>query len=484
MSVATGSPSIRMVIAIVIALALTVPIFFVWLLIYDRQQQSETARLSIAQGWGGPQVLSGPLLVIPYRTTREEIVSEGARQVTRQVESWEQRTIAPERVELATDLRPERRTRSIYQAIVYEAAMQGRARFVMPPDIARYGIDPANLDLGRAELRFGLSDPRGLGANPSVSVGGTPLRLQPGTGAGSGGGSGFFAWLDAGGLGGAPLDVRFSFNFRGNESLALAPQAGDTRWTVGSTWRHPSFGGGFLPSERSVTSEGFRATYRVGNLALGQSLVTSGGGAQPGAPGADTTAPIRADRYAPAPASPPAETGPGYAQIDLVQPVDLYSQVERATKYGFLFIGFTFLALLLFDIVGGVRVAAAEYLLVGVGLILFFVLLLAFAEVIGFAGAYLIAAGAITALITFYSAAVLKSRRRAGAVAALLTTLYATLYLLLSLEAYALLIGSVMLFAALAAVMYLTRHLNWGGSAARAEPFAGAEQETEPAPAH
>ena len=156
----------------------------------------------------------------------------------------------------------------------------------------------------------------------------------------------------------------------------------------------------------------------------------------------------------------------GYdARIDLVQPVDLYSRVDRATKYGFLFIGFTFLAFLLFDVIVGVRVSPVEYLLVGAALVLFFVLLVAFAEVIGFAAAYVVASAAIIGLNTAYSAAVLKSWRRAAFIGALLTGLYVVLYILLSLEAFSLLIGSLMLFAALAAVMYLTRNLNWGGRA-------------------
>jgi inner membrane protein len=157
-----------------------------------------------------------------------------------------------------------------------------------------------------------------------------------------------------------------------------------------------------------------------------------------------------------------APAGAHEARIDLMQPVDLYSQVNRSTKYGFLFIGFTFLAFLMFDIIGGVKVSAVEYLLVGSALILFFVMLLAFAEVIGFTPAYLVAGAAIIGLITSYSAAVLKSWRRAGFILALLTSLYALLYVLLSLEAFSLLIGSLMLFFALAAVMYLTRNIEWG----------------------
>ena len=136
--------------------------------------------------------------------------------------------------------------------------------------------------------------------------------------------------------------------------------------------------------------------------------------------------------------------------------------MSRAAKYGFLFIGFTFAAFLMFDVVGGVRVSAVEYLLVGAGLVLFFVLLLAFAEVIGFTAAYLVASAAIIGLITAYSAAVLKSWRRAWYIGGLLVALYAVLYILLSLEAYSLLIGSLLLFAALAGVMYATRNLDWG----------------------
>ncbi|MFN3724990.1 MAG: cell envelope integrity protein CreD [Allosphingosinicella sp.] len=464
---ATRSPAFRLFVTILVALALTIPLLSVWVLVYDRQEQSNVAQSSIAEGWGGPQVVSGPLLVIPYRTASTETETVNGQPVTRSVERWETRVLSPEIVDLETELRPEKRSRSIYEAIIYDAAMQGRARFALPRDIQRYGIDAARLDLARAELRFGLSDPRGLGANPRVTAGGNQLPLHPGGGTGENRSPGFFAWLDAGSLAARPIDVGFEFDLRGNRSLALAPEAGDTSWRVRSTWPHPSFGGGFLPAAHDINDGGFTATYRVGNLALGHNLI----GSEVPPP------PATAEQQRYDIATPAVEGGPRQsARIDLIQPVDLYDQVNRATKYGFLFIGFTFLAFLMFDIVGGVRVSGVEYLLVGAGLILFFVMLLAFAEVIGFTLAYVVAAAAITGLITFYSAAVLNSRKRAMLVAGLLVALYAALYLLLSLEAYSLLIGSLMLFAALAATMYLTRNLNWGGRTAEemapAEPAA------------
>jgi inner membrane protein len=456
------TPGSKLLLTILIGAALAIPLFSVWLLVYDRQTQSEQAAASITEGWGGPQAVSGPLLVIPYRAQATETVIEGGQSVTRSRDVMRELSLAPEVVELTTDIHPERRKRSIYEAVVYDARVAGKARFAFPPDLARHGVSPADMDLGRAELRFGLSDPRGLGANPRVAADGRPLRLQPG--GGSGGGRGFFAWIDVASLATRPVTVDFAYDFRGNASLSLAPQAGDTRWTLRSAWPHPSFGGSFLPTQRRVGDKGFEATYRVGNLALGRSLVSTG----------DAGTSNVVERIAPPSRNMPApvvESGaPQTAHVSLIQPVDLYSRVNRATKYGFLFIGFTFLALLMFDVIGGVRISAVEYLLMGAALVLFFVLLLAFAEVIGFTAAYVLASAAIAGLNTAYSAAILKSWRRAWLIGGLLVALYAVLYILLNLEAFSLLIGSLLLFAALAGVMYGTRRIDWGGRGEEDQP--------------
>jgi len=441
------SPGAKLTFAVIVAALLIIPLFTVYLLIYDRQNQSQTARTSIAAGWGGAQVLTGPNLAIPYQTTSTETVTENGKPVTRTATVWRELTLLPQTVDMTTAIAPEVRKRSIYEAVVYGAHHAGRARFVLPADLARMGIDTGSLAVDRAELRFGIVDPRGLyGPPPRVTVNGVQRPLQPGKGTPETGGAGFYTWVDASALRTAPITADFAFDLRGNESLALAPQAGDTRWTVTSPWRNPSFTGGFLPAARDVSASGFRAQYRVGNLALGREMAAVGD-----PPGAGDR--ILSDRNVPDAVQ---------ARIGLVTPVDLYDQVNRSVKYGFLFIGFTFMAFLMFDVVGGVRVSAVEYLLVGAGLVLFFVMLLAFAEVIGFGWAYLVAAGAIIALLTAYSAAVLGSRQRAGFIGALLIGLYAVLYVLLSLEAYSLLIGSLLTFAALAAIMYLTRKVDWG----------------------
>ena len=451
------SPGRKLLFAILIGLALAIPIFSVWLLVYDRQSQSEAASQSITEGWGGAQAMSGPVLVIPYRQTTTETSTTSGTAVTRTQEVVRELTLEPEAVEFATRIDPQLRKRSIYEAVVYDAKATGAARFAFPTDLARYGVDPTKLDLGRAELRFGLSDPRGLGANPKVGIEGRALKLQPG--GGSGPGKGFFAFVDAGSLTGKSMLVEFDYAFRGNGSLTLAPHAGDTHWKVTSAWANPSFGGTFLPGARRVDDQGFAADYRIGNLALGRSLVSTG---NKGESNITEAAPAPAYEGAVAAAS---EEGADIASIGLIQPVDLYSRVDRATKYGFLFVGFTFLALLMFDIIGGVRVTAVEYLLMGAAIVLFFVLLLAFAEVIGFTAAYIVASVAIAGLNTAYSAAVLGSWKRGYVIGGLLIGLYAMLYILLGLEAFSLLIGSVLLFVALAGVMYVTRRIDWSGKA-------------------
>ena len=447
------TPGGKLLLAILVGFLLSIPLFSVYLMNYDRQSRSESAQTSIAEGWGGPQTIAGPVLVIPYQAQTTETVEEGGKRVTKTGLIWRELTLAPAVAMIDSTLKPERRQRSIYEAVVYEAGVKGNARFALPADLARFGVAANALALDRAELRFGLSDTRGLfGPPPTVSIGGKPLVLQTGNGLPSTNGAGFYAWVDASSLLTAPIATDFNYAFRGNGWLTLSPRAGDTTWTVRSSWPNPSFQGGFLPATRQVKADGFSATYRVGNLALGQSLVSS----QDAAP-VERANPVERSVTGSSPA------GDYEARVDLIQPVDLYDQVERATKYGFLFIGFTFVAFLMFDIIGGVQVSAVEYLLVGAGLVLFFVLLLAFAEVIGFTFSYMVASAAIIGLITAYSAAVLKSWRRAGYIGGLLTALYAVLYILLSLEAYSLLIGSLMLFAALAAVMYATRNLDWGG---------------------
>ena len=466
------SPAIKLLLVGLVAFVLIVPLMMVYALVYDRQNQAQTAQASINEGWGGHQVISGPIIVVPFRTTQTQNETVDGRSVSKVVEVEKLFYISPVSNAVTTRIDPQERRKSIYRSVLYTAAVKGAAKFALPADLERFGVTRERLMWDRAELRMGASDARGLTTGGKLIAGGTALNVQPGKGPAASGGQGFFAFLDWKGEG--ELAVDYEFGLRGARGISLVPRGGTTSWDVSSAWASPNFNGAFLPEKPQVSGKGFTAKYVVDKLALGQPPV---GMADTGAPyvpdevGARAPMVSKAD-YAAAEAPSAGNVSAGGASevvegqslsvnVNLIEPVNLYSKVERSVKYGFLFIGFTFLAFLLFDIVGGARVAAAEYLLTGAGLVLFFVLLLAFSGVVGFSSAYLLASGAVIGLLSSYSAAVLKSWKRGRFIAALLLGLYALLFVLLNLEAWSLVIGSVLLFAALAGVMYATRNVDW-----------------------
>ncbi|KLE35713.1 cell envelope integrity protein CreD [Aurantiacibacter luteus] len=445
----------KLVMVGLVAAVLMVPLLMVYGLVYDRESQSRQAEAQITRGWGGAQVVTGPVLVVPYSDTSVEYEEVGGEQRERRRQVRRELFVSPTAQQVETTIDPDRKGYAIYESVVYEGTMQGTARFALTDDLARLGIARGALQLDRAELRFGVSDPRGLNQAASVTANGRPVALSPGNGPAATDGRGFSAPVTWDGT--APLTVGWRYGLRGSHSLALVPRGGQTQWRVTSSWPHPSFTGSFLPDERAISGDGFTATYAgITNLALGRRLIET----------RDVGAPVADGMEVPNDMEPAYDERRGdnpatIATIGLTDPVDLYSQVNRAVKYGFLFIGFTFAAFLMFDVVGGARVATAEYLLTGAGLVLFFVLLLAFAEVIGFAFAYVVAAAAIIGLLTAYSAAVLGTWRRAGFIGAMLAGLYAVLFVLLSMETWSLVIGALLLFAALAGVMYATRRVDW-----------------------
>ena len=448
------SPGMKLLIVALIGGALIIPLLFVYGLVSDRQHQARVAQDSIAAGWAGAQAVSGPVLMLPYMKDHVTTEIVEGRSVRRTVRERHNLFLSPERQNVEAQIDPQVKERAIYRSVLYRASIDGSARFQLPDDLTGLGIERQDLLLDEAEVRFGMSDPRGLQTDAQLKVNGDIVALAPGRGPKSSGGTGVHALLDW--SDGEALDLQWSYSLRGSRSFGFVPRGQSTEWTVSSSWAHPSFVGSFLPDADAaeISDAGFSASWSISNLALGQPMVT-----------ANDFGPAQFEQ---SPIEIASDNGTSkMATIRLVEPVDLYSLVDRSVKYGFLFIGFTFLAFLMFDIIGGAKVASAEYLLSGAGLILFFVMLLAFAEMIGFAWAYVVASGAIIGLLTSYSAAVLKSWRRASMIGGLLIGLYVMLYVLLNLEGLSLVIGSVILFFALAGVMYTTRNIDWsevGGS--------------------
>jgi inner membrane protein len=244
----------------------------------------------------------------------------------------------------------------------------------------------------------------------------------------------------------------------GTEQLAFSPIATESKVTLTADWPHPSFGGSFLPSRREVTDSGFTASWELSSLATSASTAFTRQQrlCSPGYWGSSET-------YAASAARGHDDSGPCLETMDteFVNPVNVYSLSERATKYGILFVILTFVAVGLFEVMKKLRVHPVQYLLVGSALCSFFLLLISLSEHLGFATAYAIAASSCVALLAFYASHILGSIRRGLPFAIAISALYGLLYVLLQLEQTALVVGSIALFGVLALVMICTRHVDW-----------------------
>ncbi|HEY5900507.1 MAG TPA: cell envelope integrity protein CreD, partial [Burkholderiales bacterium] len=233
------------------------------------------------------------------------------------------------------------------------------------------------------------------------------------------------------------LEFSFTLELGGSEALALAPLGADTTVSMRADWPHPSFQGRFLPAKHEVGASGFSATWKVSRFAT------------QGAEASNCAFPCNRLSQ--------------QIAVSFIEPAGLYQRLERASKYGFLFLGLTFAAFLLIELLRRLAIHPVQYALVALALAMFFLLLTALSEHIAFAAAYAIAAGACVGLITLYLIKVLRSLRLGACFGAALAGLYGMLYALLQAEDYSLLGGSLLLFALLAAVMIATRRVDWYG---------------------
>jgi inner membrane protein len=417
-----------------LALALFVPVNMIQGLVLERQARAHQAVANIAAGWGQRQTLAGPYLVVPYERTRVNIVQEtiDGKPRERRTEHTESLLVRlpAEDVQWRIGAEVSEKAYGIYKARLYSAAAEARGRFVLP---ARFGL-PADtpttrLKLGTPRLVLGVSDPHGIRGVSRISVAGAQQAFEPGPG-------------DAALQGGVhvplpPLlsepragesrsfEFAFSLELAGSEALAVAPLGSNTAVAMRSDWPHPSFIGRFLPLKHEIDSQGFSAEWKVSQYA----------------------APGTAARHELA--------------VSFIEPAGLYQQLERASKYGFLFIGLTFAAFLLCELLRRLAIHPIQYGLVGLALAMFFLLLTALSEHIDFAHAYAIATFACVGLISGYLVRVLRSARLGLAFGAALAALYAMLYALLKAEDYSLLGGSLLLFGLLTVVMIATRRIDW-----------------------
>jgi len=416
-------------------LVLLIPLLMIRGTIQERERYRNEAVHEVGESRARQQQLLGPVLVIPWSEQYRNETKDADGKVKIELLTRDGHDVyMPQQLQIEGELHPDERRLGLFKIQVYTWNARVRAGF--------YPLSPASgRTYKRAYLALGVSDVRGLVGSPALRVNGEALTPQPGSKVLEEQSSGLHAVLpDEGEHGyGTPISVELAFVLDGTRRLSIVPLGDDTRVSLTSTWPHPSFvNSNFLPNEREVGADGFKAQWAISSLAsTAQRQLWH-------ALGQHST-----DRHI------------EVLGVNLVDPVDVYTLADRASKYGILFILLTFVGFVLFELIQRLRIHPLQYLLVGLALAIFFLLLLSLSEHIAFWQAYLVAAAACIGLQGVYLTGVLRNRTFGLAFSGLLGALYAVLYLLLQSEGDALLMGSILLFAILAAIMWMTRKLDW-----------------------
>jgi inner membrane protein len=427
-----SSHVLRILAVAFLALLLRIPISMVDGLIRERQERRDEAVAEVSAKWGREQSVIGPALVVPY-LQRTEITSASGKTITQTTER--EVVILPARLAAKVRLGAEERSRGIFSVPVYRANVELRGEIAKAPVLA-LGIDPASVAWDRAQLVVGISDARAIQNAAAVTWNGQAVALRPGVGAQALTAAGIHAPVDASGPG-----DRFSFALplvlNGSVGLSFAPLGEQTSVSLEASAGSPSFQGAWLPTVRNVAASDFSATWEIPSLGRNypQSWLAS----------EDRRADVEASRFG----------------VALVSPVDQYRMAERSVKYAGLFILLTFATVWLIEVLARIHVHPIQYLLLGSALCVFYLLELSLAEHLGFGLSYAIASCAIVAMVGAYGFVVFRRAGWAIGIATGVAALYGYLFVLLRNEDFALLIGSIGLFAVLAGVMFATRNVDW-----------------------
>jgi len=433
-----NSITARMLIVGFLLLVLLIPLGFVENLIQERSYRQEEVIKEINGKWGNEVVISGPILKIPYKTYKEENI------FNKETKKYEKKTevilkyafLLPDELDIKSNVVSKPLGRSIYESVVYTADMNFTGHFPKI-DFTYNDIQEKDILWDKVSILIKTSNLKGIRNTLKVNVNSQTLLMTPKYNQ---------AYLNT--LQSVYIKnlsevsqkaIPFSFNLKinGSESLKFIPIGKETTASMESNWHSPSFDGNFLPEDDSkeITDNGFKASWKV--LQINRQFQQSFFGAIP-------------------------------SLIDfsfgtkLIIPVDEYQKSERSSKYGFMVIGLTLLVFLLIQIVSKIYIHPFQYVMIGLALVMFYTLLISISEHSNFLTAYSISGMSVLGLITLYSRAILKGFKFPLLIAISLGGLYGFIYVIIQLENYALLVGSIGLFTILGIVMFASRKIDWG----------------------
>ncbi len=416
---------------IIISLLLLIPASMIKGLIFEREATQNAAIREVSSKWGEEQTISGPLISIPFNRYIKEISKKDSSEKIIQIKEYIH--ILPTELNISGTINPEKRYRGIYEIVVYNSKLHISGAF-SKMDIAALDIPPRDIIFDKAEFVLGISDLRGIEEQVNLTWNTKSESFNPGVSSNDVVSSGINALIDLDPVDETRYNFSLSLDLKGSQLLYFTPVGKITDINLSSEWATPSFNGAFLPDHRKISKHGFKADWNVLHLNRNYPQIWRG------------------NRHSIIDSS---------FGIDLLLPVDNYQKSYRSIRYAILFIGFTFLVFFFIEVLNKTFIHPIQYILVGVALIVFYTLLLSISEYIKFNFAFIVSAVSTLLLIMGYVRAILKSNKLTLLISGILTVLYTFIFVIIQLQDYALLIGSIGIFIILGLVMYFSRKIDW-----------------------
>ncbi len=418
------SAMVKVITIGILILLLMIPTLMIQDLMRERLNRRNEAVTEISGKWGLAQTICGPIISVPYKKFVKDKDGKSSYNI-------QYMHFLPKDLKISGNIDPKKKHRGIYEAVLYNTKLNVKGSFEFP-DFHDLNVDLGNVIWKNAILCIGISDMKGIKKDINVKLPNRSVSMEPGIDSNDILSNGVSSKIDFNDSI-KTLTFEFSLNLNGSQQIKFVPIGEKTNVTLTSNWPSPSFNGSFLPKNK-VSPKGFEAQWNVLHLNRNYPQYWSGSKHY-----------IHHSAFG----------------VKLYIVADIYQQSMRTVKYAFMFIIFTFAAFFFSEIMVRKRVHPIQYLLVGFAISIFYTLLIAISEHFGFDLAYLISSIAIVLLITSYSKAILNNTKFSVAVFFVLVLLYSYLYMVLQLEDFALLIGSIGLFVVLSSIMFITRKIDW-----------------------
>ncbi len=415
----------------VLILLLLIPTSMVQNLIREREQVQQEAIYEVSSKWGEQQTITGPILSIPYDKYIKQTNPKDSTTKIVKIKDWIH--LLPDDLIVEGDIQSNKRKRAIYEVVVYQSQLNLKGSFDKL-DLQRFDIAKGNIHFDRAILNLGISDLKGIEKQINLKWNGKTYDFSPGVPTTDVIGTGINCNVPIDKSDSAKYNFNLALDLKGSQSMRFVPVGKTTDVRLGSNWTNPSYGGNTIPDDHTTTESGFNAHWNM--LHLNRNYPQGWVG----------------NRY---------NVNNTAFGVDLLLPVDSYQKSMRVAKYSVLFIVLTFLIFFFVEVLNKIHIHPVQYILVGIALVVFYSLLLAFSEHMAYNLSYILSAVLTIGLVTAYIRAILKSKQLTLLIFSILSVLYAFIFTIIQLQNYALLIGSIGVFVILAISMYFSRKIDW-----------------------